>query len=382
MAEHMCETVHTVVIGAGQAGLSVGHYLARQGRPFVILDAGQCVGDVWRRRWDSLRLFTPAAFDGLVGMKFPGSPFSFPTKDEMADYLESYARRFQLPVRNGIRVDRLTRVGSRYLIEAGSHRFDAAHVVVAMSSYQVPRVPAFAKELHPDIRQMHSIEYRSPGQLKPGGVLLVGAGNSGAEIAVEVAREHPTWISGRDTGHVPFRIEGLPARLFLMRFLFRVVFHRLLTVGTPIGRRVRRSVMTQGAPLIRVKPKQLAAAGVQWVPKTKGVSNGFPVLEDGRVLDVANVIWCTGFGNGFSWIDLPIFEASGEPRHESGIATGEAGLYFVGLHFLHSFSSMMIHGIARDAKRIADTIERRTKGVEIAGAGVRSERRLSAASQG
>jgi putative flavoprotein involved in K+ transport len=196
-------------------------------------------------------------------------------------------------------------------------------------------------------------------------VLLAGAGNSGAEIALEVAREHPTWISGRDTGHVPFRIDGLPARLFLTRFLFRVVFHRLLTVGTPIGRRARLRMFTQGAPLIRVKPKHLAAAGVQRVPKVRGVMDGLPSLEDGRVLDVANVIWCTGFGNGLSWIDLPIFGADGEPRHQSGIAADEPGLYFVGLHFLHAFSSTMIHGIARDAKRIAETIEARSQAIRI-----------------
>ena len=362
--ERTRESFHTIVIGGGQAGLSVGYYLARQDRPFVILDASQRVGDVWRHRWDSLRLFTPAVFDGLVGMKFPAAPFNFPTKDEMADYLEAYAKRFQLPVRNGIRVDRLTRDGNRYLIEAGPHRFQAEHVVVAMSSYQVPRVPAFAKELRPDILQMHSSEYRNPRQLKPGGVLLVGAGNSGAEIAFEVVREHPTWVSGRDTGHVPFRIDGLAARLGLVRFIFRFVFHRLLTVSTPIGRRIRRSVFTQGGPLIRVKPKHLAAAGVQRVPRMSRVVNGFPEIEDGRTLEVANVIWCTGFGNGFSWIDLPIFEPNGEPRHRSGIADNEPGLYFVGLHFLHAFSSTMIHGVARDARRIADAIERRTKAVE------------------
>lgn len=377
--QHARETFHTIIIGGGQAGLSVGYYLARQGRPFVILDASRRVGDAWRQRWDSLRLFTPAVFDGLVGMKFPAPPFSFPTKDEMADYLEAYARRFQLPIRNGVRVDRLTRVDNRYLIEAGPLQFEAEHVVVAMSSYQTPRVPAFAKDLRPDIVQIHSSEYRNLRQLKPGPVLLVGAGNSGAEIAVEVVREHPTWVSGRDTGHVPFRIDGLPARLFLMRLIFRFVFHRLLTIGTPIGRRVRRKVFTQGGPLIRVKPKQLFAAGVQRVPKTTRVMNGLPVLEDGRVLDVANVIWCTGFGNGFSWIDVPIFETDGEPRHQSGIATDESGLYFVGLHFLHSFSSTMIHGIARDAKRIADAIERRTQSVEINSTPMTSDRRLSTA---
>jgi putative flavoprotein involved in K+ transport len=358
-------TFHTIVIGGGQAGLSVGYHLARQGHPFIILDACERVGDAWRQRWDSLRLFTPAAFDGLVGMKFPAPSFSFPTKDQMADYLEDYARRFQLPVRNRTRVDRLTRAGGRYLVEAGAHRFEADHVVVAMSSYQVPRAPAFAKDLRADILQMHSSQYRNPRQLKPGGVLLAGAGNSGAEIALDVTREHPTWMSGRDTGHVPFRIEGLPARLFLTRFLFRVVFHRLLTVGTPIGRRVRPRMFTQGAPLIRVKPKHLAAAGVQRVPKVRGVMDGLPSLEDGRVLDVANVIWCTGFGNGLSWIDLPIFEPDGEPRHQSGVAADEPGLYFVGLHFLHSFSSTMIHGIARDAKRIAETIEARSQTIGI-----------------
>ena len=363
--ENSRETFHTIVIGGGQAGLSVGYYLARQGRPFVILDACQRVGDSWRQRWDTLRLFTPARFDGLVGMEFPAPAFSFPTKDEMADYLEAYARHFQLPIRNGIRVERLTRVGNRYVIDAGAHRFEADNVVVAMSSYQVPRMPTFAKELAPNILQMHSSEYRNPQQLKTGSVLLVGAGNSGAEIAIDVATEHQTWMSGRDTGHVPFRIDGAAARLFLVRLMFRVVFHRVLTVRTPIGRSVRRKMFTQGLPLIRVKPKDLARARIQRVPKMTGVANGRPRLEDGRVLDVANVIWCTGFGNGLSWIDLPIFEADGEPRHQSGIVAAESGLYFVGLHFLHSYSSTMIHGIARDAKRIADTIEQRTTGAPL-----------------
>jgi putative flavoprotein involved in K+ transport len=359
------ETFHTIVIGGGQAGLSVGYYLARHHRRFVILDAGQRVGDRWRQRWDSLRLFTPAEFDGLVGMKFPAPSFSFPTKDEIADYLERYVRHFHLPVRNGVRVDRVSRMGSRYVIEAGPQRFEADHVVVAMSSYQVPRVPAFAKDLRPDILQMHSSEYRSLRQLKPGGVLLVGAGNSGAEIAIEVAREHQTWVAGRDTGSVPFRVNGPLARLGLLRFLFRFVFHRVLTVSTPIGRRLRRTVFARGGPLIRVKPKQLAAAGVQRVAKVTGLRNRLPQTEDGRVLDVANVIWCTGFGNGMSWIDLPIFEASGEPRHQSGVVPDQPGLYFVGLHFLHSLSSTMIHGLARDAKRIADIIERRTLSAEV-----------------
>jgi putative flavoprotein involved in K+ transport len=325
--------------------------------------------------------FLRRLFDGLVGMKFPAPAFSFPTKDEMADYLEDYARRFQLPVRNNVRVDRVTRVGGQYLVEAGGRRFEADNVVVAMASYQIPRVPAFANDRRVDILQLHSSNYRNPRQLKPGGVLLVGAGNSGAEIAMELARERPTWMSGRDTGHVPFRIEGLAARLFLVRFIFRFVFHRLLTVRTPIGRRARRKMFTQGTPLIRVKPQDLAAAGVQRVPKMRSVADGLPSLEDGRVLDVANVIWCTGFGNGLSWIDLSIFEPDGEPRHQSGIAIDQPGLYFVGLHFLHSFSSTMIHGIARDAKRIADAIGRRSEAPAGSGASISPDRRISTAAR-
>ena len=179
------EQVEVVVIGAGQAGLSVGYFLARHSVPFVILDANARVGDSWRSRWDSLRLFTAARYDGLVGMPFPAPALSFPTKDDMADYLEAYAKRFALPVRSNVRVDRLFREGDRYVVVAGDRRFEAAHVVVAMATYQRPRVPEFARQLDPGIVQLHSSEYKNPSQLKPGGVLIAGAGNSGAEIALD-----------------------------------------------------------------------------------------------------------------------------------------------------------------------------------------------------
>ena len=178
--------IHTIVIGGGQAGLSVGYWLTRMGVPFLILDASARIGDTWRGRWDSLRLFTPARFDGLAGMPFPAHPEYFPTKDEMADYLEAYAARFALPVRSGTRVDRVTREGGRFVVRAGATRFEADNVVVAMASYQEPRVPAFAAELDPSIVQLHSADYRNPSQMAEGDVLLVGAGNSGAEIAFEL----------------------------------------------------------------------------------------------------------------------------------------------------------------------------------------------------
>jgi putative flavoprotein involved in K+ transport len=368
-----------IVIGGGQAGLSVGYHLAQRGLRFVILDAYPRIGDAWRQRWDSLRLFSPARYDGLDGMPFPAPPNSFPTKDEMADYLEAYAARFELPVLTGVKVSRLSRVGEHFVIQAGERQFEAAQVVVAMASYQRSRVPAFARELSPSIVQLHSADYRSPAQLREGGVLLVGAGNSGAEIAMELAARHGVWMSGRHPGHVPFRIEGFLAKLILVRVIFRLVFHRILTVKTPLGRKARVQSHLVGGPLIRQKPKQLAAAGVTRAPRTVGVREGHPLLDDGRTLDVANVIWCTGFHAGLSWIDLPIFDDAGNPQHESGVVREVPGLYFVGLHFLHAFSSSMVHGVGRDAARISDAVAARAVPVRSAGARATAvERVLSA----
>jgi len=356
------ERLQVVVIGAGQAGLSVGHHLARHGMRFVILEANDRIGDSWRNRWDSLRLFTPARFDGLDGMPFPAPEDAFPTKNEMAEFLEAYAARFALPVRTGVRVDRVVRRGDRYVVHAGALCFEADHVVVAMANYQKPRVPAFAGELDPSIVQLHSADYRNPAQLRDGGILIAGAGNSGSEIAMELARHgREVWMSGRDTGQIPFRIEGLLGRRFLVRLVLRGIFHRVLTVGTPIGRKVRPEILHKGGPLIRVKAKDLEAAGVKRVAKVSGTREGRPVLEDGRALDVENVIWCTGFHPSFSWIDLPVFDEHGEPRHDRGVVPTEAGLYFVGLHFLYSMSSTMIHGVGRDARHVVEAIAARLR---------------------
>jgi putative flavoprotein involved in K+ transport len=361
--DHTFEEVQVVVIGAGQAGLSVGYCLAAHGVSFVILESQARVGDSWRQRWDSMRLFTPAKYDGLVGMPFPAPAFSFPTKDEMADFVESYARRFNLPVRTSAKVERLWRDGKRYVVDAGATRFYAQHVVVAMASYQTQRAPEYAATLDPRIVQLHSIDYKSPRQLQPGDVLIVGAANSGADIAMDVAPTHRTWLAGRHPGHVPFRIEAPIARI-VMPILFRIVFHRILTTNTPMGRRARRQMIHKGLPLIRVKPVDLTRAGIERTPRVAGVKNGRPVLEDGRVMDVANVIWCTGYGNGLSWIDLPIHGADGEPIQERGVVPGEPGLYFVGQHFMYSMSSTMIHGVERDARFVADTIASRVAAAE------------------
>jgi putative flavoprotein involved in K+ transport len=352
------EHIETVVVGGGQAGLSVGYQLARRGLPFVILEAGDRVGDSWRSRWDSLRLFTPARYDGLAGMRFPAPRHSYPTKDAMADYLEAYASRFELPVRLGVHVDRVARNGAGFVVTAGERRLLADNVVVAIGSWQRPRVPAYAAALNPAVVQLHSAAYRNPGQLQDGDVLVVGGGNSGAEIGLDAARDgRRVWLSGRDVGHIPIRIESLAARVVLPLIL-RGVFHRLLTTRTPMGRRKRSEVFEHGLPLVRTKPEDLSAAGIERVPRVTGVRDGLPELEDGRILDVANVVWCTGFGPSLDWLDIPGI-AHDDPVTERGLVPGQPGLYFVGLLFLYSVSSAMIHGLERDTRHVAKHIASR-----------------------
>jgi putative flavoprotein involved in K+ transport len=345
--------VPVIVIGGGQAGLATSHELSRREVSHLLLEAGPRVGESWRSRWDSLRLFTPAHYDGLPGMTFPsGTPF--PSKDEMAAYLEAYASHFQLPVRLGVRVDGLTRTGSGFAVTAGSQRFEAGQVVVATGPFQSARVPAFASGIDAAVIQLHAGEYRRPSQLKDGPVLVVGAGNSGAELALEAVQAgHRTYLAGRSTGEIP-----AAAYLFGGRFFWFFANH-VLSVKTPIGRRVRPHVIRHGGPLIRLRMEEVVRAGVERTPRAVGTLNGRPVLEDGRTLDVANIIWCTGFGRDFSWIDLPILDADGMPRHERGAALGVPGLYFVGLPFLTRLASAFIGGVGGDAGRIAEVVARR-----------------------
>jgi putative flavoprotein involved in K+ transport len=277
----------------------------------------------------------------------------------MADYLEAYAHRFALPVRTGVAVDGVEMNGNGYVVLAGDRRFEADNVVVATGVFQhdYPVTPAFAAELDPRIRQLHSADYRSPAQLQEGAVLVVGAAHSGGDIAYEVARAgYRTLLSGRDTGQIPFDIEGRSARFVFP--LLRFVATRVLTVSTPIGRKARSEIRTHGGPLLRVKRSDLEAVGVERVfERTVGVEDGKPVLANGRIVDVANVIWCTGFRNDYGWIRFPLpVDADGFPEQERGAVPSSPGLYFVGLPFLHSFASMLVIGAGRDGERVAKHI--------------------------
>lgn len=357
------EHIETVVIGGGQAGLATGYHLRTRGREFVILDTGQRVGDNWRAHWDSLRLYSPARYDSLPGMPFPGSQHAFPGKEDMADYLESYARAFDLPVRHGTRVHRLSNDGRRYVVDCGSGSLSCDNVVVATGTFgRTPNVPDFAPMLDPGILQLHSSEYRSPAQLRDGPVLVVGASHSGGDIALEAAGTHDTILCGRDTGQIP-----VPWETRRLRMVFPVlwlVWGTALSLRTPMGRKEREHARTHGAPFLRVKRADLADAGVERVTdRVTGVRDGLPLLGADRAVDVANVIWCTGFRQEFSWVDLPVIGDDGWPVEERGVVASSPGLYFTGLCFQSSFRSMLVGGAGADAEYVVrHLVSRSTRG--------------------
>jgi putative flavoprotein involved in K+ transport len=355
--------IETLIIGAGQAGLSTGYHLKRRGRPFLIVDGNERVGDNWRHQWDTLRLYTPAKYDGLPGLPFPGETWHYPGKDEVADYLERYALHWDLPVRMSTRIDRLRAdPGGGYVATLGTDTITCDSVVVATGSFgRTPYVPAHAADLDPSIRQLHSSEYRRPSQLQPGRVLVVGASHSGADIAYEVAQTHETVLCGRDCGQIPVRLESRRARLGFPVLVF--MWRHLITRRTPMGRKEMDEVRFHGGPHLRVKREDLAVRGVERVlSRVSGVADGRPVLDDGHVVDAANVVWCTGFRQVFDWIDLPILGEDGWPVEYRGVVERAPGLFFCGLSFQFAFSSMVFPGIGRDSDYVARQIVSRARG--------------------
>jgi putative flavoprotein involved in K+ transport len=357
------EHFETVIIGAGQAGLSIAYHLQRLGRPFLVVDGNARVGDSWRQQWDTLRLYTPAKYDGLPGLPFPAQPWSFPQKDQVAEYLESYVQRWSLPVRHRTRVERLAATdtgGYAVLLNDGS-TITCDNVVVATGTFgRTPYVPDFAGLLDPSILQLHSSEYRRPDQLQDGPVLVVGASHSGTDIAYEVAMTHPTVLCGRDCGQIPMRLESRTARMAVPLLLFTA--RHVLTRRTPVGRKAMEDIRLHGGPMLRVRREDLAARGVdRQLGRIAGVRRGRPMLDDGTPVEAANVVWCTGFRQVFDWIDLPVIGEDGWPAEYRGVVDAAPGLFFCGLAFQYAFSSMILPGIGRDALYLAKRIAARSR---------------------
>jgi putative flavoprotein involved in K+ transport len=375
---HVETHLETIVIGAGQAGLAAGYHLARAGRPFVILDGADQVGGSWLTRWDSLRLFTPSTHDALPGRPFPGG-YHFPARAAMVEYLQDYAREFRLPVRTGVRVDGLFReAGGGFRVTAGDLALTADNVVVATGVHRRPRLPHFAADLSPDVVQLHSADYRGPGQLQAGAVLVVGAGNSGAEIAIELSRTHRTLLAGRHPGHLPVDIESTRARLAFPLIWF--TWTHVLTERTPKGRASRATRLGgHGDELIRLKPADVTAAGVERTARIASVVDGRPQTEDGQVLDVANLVWATGFQPDFAWIDLPGLDASERLPQHRGSVDGQPGLYVLGQEFQYSYNSHTVGGVGREAAWVVrDLVSRGRASTGTAGSARSSTSRATA----
>jgi putative flavoprotein involved in K+ transport len=341
------ERREVIVVGGGQAGLAIGCFLAGQGRRFTILEAADAPAAAWRARWDSLRLFTPARYDSLPGMPLPGDPDRYPGRDEVVSYLTSYARDFELPVELGSRVRSISRTEGGYLVELDDRTYESEQVVVATGPFQVPRTPAFAQRLDPEIVQLHSSAYRTPDAIPEGAVLVVGGGNTGFQIAAELAgsREVHLAVGSRQT--------PLPQRIFGRDLFWYLEATGLIHMSTAsrIGRRLAGRDTLIGSSRRALRRRygvQLHARAVQ--------ANGTKVsFSDGTSLDVRSVIWATGFGVDHSWIDIPVFDEEGRLVHQRGV-TESPGLYFLGLTWQHTRGSALLGWVKDDAEYIAQQI--------------------------
>ena len=337
-----------LVIGGGQAGLVMGYYLIQRGLRFIIVDAGADVGDVWRHRWDSLRLFTPAQYNNLPGMSFPDASDTYPGKDAVADFLKTYVNSFSLPVQLNTRIRSLALEGDIYMAKSDSEVFKAKQVVVATGPFQVPFVPLQAKDFHPDVVQLHSVDYRNPDSVPPGRVLIVGGANTGCQIALELSETRDVDISvGQRLPTIPQRPLGRDVWWWGARFGFTRV-----TASSRLGKRLSGRDVVIGGGL-----RELRKLGVKVQPRMIGGAGCTATFEGGGTTDVDSIIWATGYRTDHSWVDLPdLKDERGLLRHERGV-TEAPGLYMLGLSWQHTRTSALLGWVANDAEFLAGRIE-------------------------
>jgi putative flavoprotein involved in K+ transport len=336
-----------IVVGGGQAGLAIGYFLAKQDRNFTILEAAKEPAAAWRGRWDSLRLFTPVRYDSLPGGPFPGDPDSYPDRDAVVAYLTDYARKFELPVELESPVRSITPGDIGYLVEVDGRAYEATQVVIATGPFQVPRVPAIADQLHGSVVHLHSSEYRTPAGIPPGPVLVVGGGNTGFQIAEELAATHEVHLS------VGTRQTPLPQRIFgrdLFTFLDKTGL-MAKTVDSRLGQKLK-----DRDTLIGSRPRLLRREhGVVLRPRATAASGASVSFEDDTTLDVSSVIWATGFSLDHSFVQAPVFDEQRHVIHQRGV-TESPGLYFLGLPWMHTRGSALLGWVKDDAEYLAERI--------------------------
>jgi putative flavoprotein involved in K+ transport len=352
----------TIVIGAGQAGLAAGFYLKELNEDFLIIDEASEIGQSWHSRWDSLKLFTPDWYNGLPGMPFPKTKGKFPGKDAMGQYLRDYAAKYKLPIRLNTKVNRLSKDSAGFTLHIGNDYLTCTNAIVATGNFSIPRIPTLAAELNPAIRQIHSSDYRNPSQLPNGKILVVGAATSGLQIALDLATSgRLTYVAGLPPQQVPdFAVKYLS--WFFLWFMTNV-----LTVKTKLGRKTEHQIKREGkaAPLINISLKQVLTAGVIHLPRLETIMNGYPSFfnndrpDSGQPIEVDGIVWCTGYDRDLSWIDMDrVTDEQGYPLTNRGVATHQHGLYFMGMLFQYALASVMVGGVGRDARFVANHIHK------------------------
>lgn len=341
--------IDVVVIGAGQAGLAVGHTLRQAGVDFIILEAATELGVSWINRWDSLRLFTSARYCGLPGLPFPGDPDRYPAKDEVPDYFRTYAATFELPIRLGHRVVSVARSDDAFTVTTPAARITARQVIAAVGAFQTPVIPEFSQRLPSSVNQLHSHAYRNPDRIPAGTVAVVGSANSGLQIAAELSASHDVVVCrGRRQPRLPQRILGRDAFWWLSKSgILR------LPTNTPLARR-----LAMPDPVVGTKIDELARR-VRFADRVVDVADAQLVTADGKRIDASTVLWATGYRNDWSWLGAELLGADGQPRHDAGI--GASGLHFVGLYRMRNRGSALLGFVGRDAERVGAAVAQRCR---------------------
>lgn len=339
-----------VIIGGGQAGLAAAYYARRYGLSYIVLEASQMIGQSWQNRYDSLTLFTPRAYSALPGLLLPGDAHGYPTKNEVATYLQQYATCFDLAVARGETVASVTKEGTRYRIVTNKGRYESSAVVVATGPFQTPRLPDYHSEV--SIQQLHSNDYRNPAQVTGEKVLVVGGGNSGAQIAEELARERKVTLAVAGTMRfMPATVTG--KSLFWWLDTLGLLNARTDSLGAKLLRR-------RGDPIIGTGLKRLIRQGIiETKPAVTGGNDNRMTFADGSSNSFDAVIWCTGYVQDYAWLHIPsAFDTTGRPIHAGGVAE-VSGLYFLGLSWMRCRNSALLGGVGRDAEFVVKSVAHR-----------------------